>query len=409
MTDIDTSSYRLPVKSASENLRDFQGIQANQIGIDQAKLKLVNDHYENMIKDLNTLGPNPTSDQLLDTAKQSLKYKRITPDMYATFVSNVPKDPSQIPAYRDKIASQLMSTQEAVNFHYGSPSYINNGQQTTPVRQGPRGGPVAVGLPIQQQVPPTQEQVTPEGNRLTGPQNPQLPEGTGQARGGIPGQVSPMRASTSPAAPAGPATSQAPLFEEGKKMLADDQTLATAKLSDIKPAQQALGLMKNLQSGPGTEAWNNAVARLKAFNILSTGANDPTAIYQEVNKYMNQYVQKNGSRSDADLAQRAASNPNVGTQINPALMQLTRNQIGLDRAQAIRPGAFEGNDLSKYGKHASTFPAQIDHRALTIDLPMEPEERKALLDKMKDAKDTPEGKKFWKTLFIAKQQGILNQ
>lgn len=448
---IDTSSYRLPTTSSPlETAGKLGALQSQQLGIDKQKLDLLNQHFNIMNSELSTLANDPdvTKDKVigrLNSIADMLNMpQQVRQKMLAEFAPLTSQQ--EVKKHLDYTLLRGADTQQRLNEQYGKPGVIDTGQQIQPTRTGLRGGPLPVGGPIQIQEPPTTVVTTPEGPRRAGPQPPKLPVGFEQQPGGIPGQIVPSRVRalpvgpvTSPAVP-GPSTNfggtvtgaevgpntanarvaqgfepvgskagQAPMFEEGQKQLANDQELATQKLTAIKPALQALPLLKDLRTGPTTEGFNKAVAILKANNIIPTTANDPTAIYQEVNKKLSQYVASSpvGQRSDAAQTLAEASSPSPKTQINPALIKLTKDAIILDRVQAARPNAFEGNDLSKYGKHRSTFPASVDERAFGLDL-MEPEERNKLLQEMKKKQNTAEGKKFLKSLEIVDRLGYID-
>jgi hypothetical protein len=203
-----------------------------------------------------------------------------------------------------------------------------------------------------------------------------------------------------------------PLFEEGTKALTADQALAAQKMTAVKPALEAMKILPGLRSGPGTAQFNGAVAFLKANNLIPTDKeNDPTVVYQEANKYLSQYLKGRGDRSDADLAAAEKSSPNVGTQLNPALVKLTRTAIAQDRIEAARANTFTKSgrtDYQNYGAHRATFPQSIDDRAFGLDI-MPEGEANSLVSRMlkkyeKDPKDK-EATKFLKSYDIAKKEG----
>lgn len=461
MTDVDTSSYLKvqPQPALLDNVQKYQQIQSNGLGIDKQKLDLVNQRVSTMAKQFTGLANKPdlNEDDIRQQIQQDVQFGLVTPEMAATAISQIPAKatPQQLKAHLEQFVTNAMSMAEAVNFHYGTPGFVSNNQQQQPVLQGPQRGLIPTGPGIQMQPPPTTSSVA------TGA-NPNVPAGTPQQLGpyggsplpfpvqgppgalpagpvassAVPGQssnfggrvtgatvgpdqgpipVGPrLNATPGPAAPTGPSgpvTGTSPLFETGKAQYAQDQELATQKLTAIKPALQALPLLKGIMSGPGTASYTNAVAGLKAFGIIPTDVkDDPTAIRQEVVKKLNQYVSANpvGQRSDAAQTLAEASSPSPNVQILPALTKLTKDAIMLDRVQAARPGAFKDTDFSKYGSHRSTFPAKIDEKAFGLDL-MDPEDRQALLDQMKKKASTPEGKKFWNSLQTAKDSGVAYQ
>lgn len=482
MAEIDTSSYPKPgaypaQKSALEIASQLGGlkqqqqqIQANAIGIDQAKLDLTNQRYKIVSQKFLSLRNKPylSAQDIVNESQDAVKQGLSTPEQHAQFVTEIPskaalqrKYPQATPeqinqAYTqtlrdhiDKKVLQAEDTMAAINHVYGVPGASDNGQSITPTRQGLIGGPVPVGAPIQKQLPIETPVATPGGTQQLGPQTPQLPANALPVQGGLPGQYQPPRALpvgplTSPAIPGpssnlggtvlgatvepnrivprGPMVSQPPMFEEGRKQLAADQDLATQKLTAIKPILQALPYLKDLRTGPGTESFNKAVAFLKANNIISTNTkNDATAIYQEVNKKLHQYVSQSplAGRSDAAQTLSEASSPSLNAQINPALVKLTKDAIALDRVQAARGNGFideNGNarsDLQNYPTHRSTFPARMDERAFGLDT-MEPSERKSFIKDMasklksKNSDERFEANRFFKSLDIVDKQGLIN-
>ncbi len=192
------------------------------------------------------------------------------------------------------------------------------------------------------------------------------------------------------------------------KALDEDRATATQKMQAVKPMIQAVNLIGDLKTGIGTETYNKARAGLINAGIIDANANDPTVIYQEINKKLSNYISQSAiaNRSDAGQALAAASSPNVQGQLNPALVKLARDAVALDRVEAARANAFKGKP-AEYTKFRSEFPQSVDEKAFAIDL-LPPNERGDLIAKMKKEKDTEAGKKFWKSLAIADSQGLLN-
>lgn len=452
MADVSTESYPKPVQSNFMDVaKGYQQLESNKLGIDKQKIDLINQHTDFLLKELNSLPANATSDDMVQVGQRALNLKAITPDIFKEYIRNMPTDPSKVAGYRDYIANRASETRDAINHVYGANGFNNNGQQSTPTKQFLRGGPVASGLPIQQQPPVGMEVATPQGPQALGAQNPQLPPGAVPASG-IPGQFSPTpvkpvivtpgsnnrlgavpsRPSEPPMGepaspnervsqgfnslqPRGPMTGQPPMFEEGKKQLAQDQEVAKTKALNNVPALQAYKMLDGLRSGPGTDTWNKTIAFAKANGIIPIDTkNDPTAIYQEVNKKLAQFVQGNGTRSDADLAKKEESSPSVKTQISPALIKLTRDAIGLNNIDVALPNARSSENLSEYGNHRSNFTKNIDPRAFTYHL-LPNDEKKPLWDEMikqtriengKRVPTTATAKKFFESLDIVKKQGL---
>ena len=441
MAEIDTSSYPKAGagKSALETAAQFgaikqqsQAIEKTGISIAADKLKLLNEHFGIMNKELSNMAndPNITKDQVmqrLDGITKMLNMPQpVRQQMFNEF-QNI-RTPQELKQKLETALQRGMTTQEQINFAYGTPGTLDTGQTQQPVVTSVRPGFGMKGIapPVQHQLPPVTPTVEPGTGqpRMLGAQPYQPPPGplpvgpvtapgvkgsSSNFGGNVTGAEVGPNLPVQPLTPSGPATAPTPMFEEGKKALAADQELATQKLTSIKPAIQTLPYLKDIMAGPGTDGFTKAVAALKGFGILTTQANDPTAIRQEVVKKLAQYVASNpaGQRSDASQTLAEAASPSPGTQITPALIKLTKDSIVLDRVQAARANAFEGQDYSKYGKHRSTFPASIDERAFGLDL-MEPEERKKLAEEMFKKKNTFEGKKFWKSYKIVRDQDLID-
>lgn len=449
LTAIDTSSYPKPaaptnpldtVGKVIDIQRGQQALQSGALTVDKQKLDLVNQRFGEVAKTMTGLINKPDLDEtkVRQNFQNNVKLGYMTPEMAATAISQLPptqglKPQEAAAVLKQHLETQLthaMTIQEAINFHYGQPGTVPTGNATQPVVTSPQFGMRSTGLPIQQQMPPTTpgfDQNTgqsgytgPNPNAVTAP--PPMP-GTPMVPGSQPTPLPIARPDTAPATFAqrsnfGPAPP--PLFEEGKKAFTEDQAQALGRATALKPAEQALKLLPGLRSGPTTETFNKAVAALKANGIIDTEtANDPTAIYQEVNKKLSQYVGNNPnvSRSDAGQALAEAGSPSVSHQISPALIKLTRDAIALDRVQIARPNAYtdaNGNqrkDLQNYGQHRATFPQSIDERAFGLsDLPSDERQSlvKGMLDKYKKNPNDPEAKKFLRSYDIAKKQGFLN-
>lgn len=416
MAEVDTSSYRLPTTPGFlDTAQKYQTLESNKIGIDQQKLKLMNDHFQIANQEMATIADDPTITP--DKAKTKLENFAKTvgmPDpvkqhMMIEFSSA--KTPEEIRTVAKNALTRGMETQQRINKVYGVPGSIDTGQVRQPTLQRTGQAPVPAGAPIQVQAPIDTPVATPGGVQQLGPQAPQLPAGAVPVPGGIPGQFKSKLPIAAPMTPAGPMVSQPPMFEEGKKQYAEDQALAADRMTAIKPALQALPLLEGLRTGPTTEGFNKIIATLKANNIIDTGVNDPTAVYQEVSKKLAQYVGGSplANRSDAGQILAEASSPSPKTQINPALVKLTRDAIMLDRVQAARANAYKSNDFSQYGKHRATFPQSIDEKAFGLDI-IKPEERQKLVGDMaeslksKDAGERAKAEKFFKSLRIAKEQ-----
>lgn len=442
--DVDTSSYPKPVAVPPTNPLDTlgkitaiqqgqQGLQSGALTIQKQQYDLVNSRFSEFAKTLTGLrnDPNLDEDKLRKWAETQVKLGYATPEMAGTFITQLPpthglKPPEARQALVDNIDTNLthaMTIKEALDYHYGQQGLADTGGSQQPIATSPKFGVRSTGLPIRNTLPPTAGGFDENGQPAFAPPAPNAvaappvapivgataPPAQTPLPLARPAQAPPEQATVAQRfAPAAP-----PLFNEGKQAYTEDQGQALARATAMKPAEQALKLLPGLRSGPTTEAFNKAVATLKANGIIDTEEHDPTVIRQVVDKKLAQYVQGSpvGQRSDAAQALSEAASPSAKIQLNPALIKLTRDALALDRVQVARPNAFEGKNYQDYGKHRATFPQSIDERAFGLG-DMEPKERqdlvKSMITKYQKNPNDPEAKKFLKSYDIAKKQGFVN-
>jgi hypothetical protein len=411
--EANVDMYRQPEpKSAQEYASGYnqidlqnQALQRGNVGIAKDKLELVNKQFELMNHELSTLASDPTIDKAKAAERLNTfaKTYNFPPEVSQHMIGELNQAPD-VKSFAINSIKRGLDTVQQLNLAAGKSDAVDTGDQIQPgITASPLmgGGFKPAGPPINKQLPIGQPTVD---NRKGSPTfgQPGVVGPRGDAFAPPPPTPTPsLRSAVQPPPPAQQsgfvATGTPPLFEEGKKAKAADQEAATQKLTAIKPALLALDMMSGLRSGPGTETWNKAVAALKANGIISTEkTNDPTAIYQEVNKYMNDYLSRRGGSTDAARDQLMKSSPDLGTQINPALIKLTQTAIAQDRIEAARPSMFKGNDFQNYGKHRADFPAAMDERAFIVDK-MSPEERQNLgkeLLKLKSSKSEADRDKY---------------
>lgn len=435
MVDLNTDSY--PKAAAPVNPLDIAGklstLQSQKLQIDQQKLDQANQALQYMTRAITAIGPDGNPDQYKKAARDAARTFNIPNNMVQTWDQKVDNYKGDMKRFYDEALTQSATHQEMFN-HYLKRNIIDTGgnKVVTPGAGSPRIGP-QIGDNISNQVPPTfgrtqddpnkpnyggtvnvGEQPPPTYNRLGA--TPQLPIGP-MGINNLPANPlmrkgeTPISADVMPPTNLGSFTTGLPIgTEEGLKQRTADQQMATQKMTAIKPLMLAWPKILELErSGPGTQTWNDSVAFLKTWGIVPTQADgkDPTQIFQEVNKYMNQYVSRGGNRSDSEQAQKEMSNPNVTKQILPALKNLTKNTVAQDRIEAARAGAFESRDVSRYGEHASQFPQTMHNEASSIDFLPENERKKKYNEMKEKAKSgNAEAIKFLKTLDTMRKQKI---
>lgn len=444
--DVDTSSYRTneaPQISALDTAAKLGGIQAQaqgierqKIGIESDKLKLLNERlgvlgkeYTTLLADPDVVNGTPAAPQKIAAVGQRMVNLGAMPAAtFGEFAKSIPTDPKQSMQFIEQQMARIQSISEATAYHLGDKGAIDTGQAIQPILTSPKPGfgVRSAGPAIQKQIPPGTPVIDEKNQeRLQGPQAPQVAPGGAVA---APPPVSrlpvapiggPANVNAGPAPvtnkdqaqlPRGPAVGQPVLFEEGRKAHVADYQQSAETLAGTRPLVQAYKLIDefNPRTGPGTETWNKWIAALKANNILPTEAkNDPTAIYQEINKKMSQFVQQMGAPSDKQQALQMESNPNMKSQILPALKKLTYDTIALQRARAILPYMFEGKNYQDYQNEKGKNVNQISEQALMLDH-MKTDERKTLIAKMQKERNSFEGKKFWLTLNAVDRGNVID-
>lgn len=453
MTEVDTSSYpkaTMPV-SPLETAGKVGALHQQKLQIDAAKMDQANKALGFMTRAMGSLGPNATKEEYAAVAQNAVNQGLVPQAQLNSYMERLQKAPTAQAFYNEFITA-ASETQKQMDYHLGVMGNNATGQTVTPTvrSQQPGFGERPVGMPVQQQLPPSTPTVNPDTGQpqMLGPVPAVAAPGAAVGPAPLPAQrpsslpvERPMAAApaptTGPTGPTvrrtdlepatfaeridaafprstGPATGPNPLFEEGKKAYTEDQRNSGQRAFAIKPAIQALKLMPGLATGPGTEQFNQLVAAAKAWGIVDTKAeSDPTALRQELNKKLAQYVGSSpiGQRSDAQQALAEAGSPNPKVQITQALQNLTRDAIALDRVQILKPNAFKGEKFADYVKHGGNFPTTVDERALTLDL-MDDKERDRLVAKMKsdykndDIAAKKKATRFFETVDLAKTAKI---
>ncbi len=426
----DVSSYNQPLPVSPLDVAGKVGsLQQQKLSIDQAKLDQANQGLTYMTRAMGALGPDATKEQYIKAAEQAVKMGLVPPQQLKVFAEKAAAAPDS-KSFFNEFMTSAATAQEQIALHIGrnkdmqDQKNIYSGVERSPLHGG--GFSPATRMPVQ--IAPGTPGYNPQNEQVF--EQPEGPSGVvsvPRARPALPVE----RPASGPTGPTRDITAEtptsianrleplkagpSPLFAEGKDAYSKDQLLASGKAQAIKPAIQALRLMgPGLATGPGTAQFNDLVAMAKAWGLVNIKEDsDPTVVRQEIEKKLAQYVGSSpvGQRSDAAQTLAEAGSPNPKKQILPALQNLTRDAVALDRVQMLAPQAFKGNDYQNYVKHKGNFPNSIDEKALTLDL-IEDGEREKLVSKMKrdyregDAAAKKRATKFFETVDLAKQAKI---
>ena len=433
----DTSSYNQPLPVSPLDVAGKVGsLQQQKLQIDQAKLDQANQGLTYMTRAMGALGPDASKEQYIKAAEQAVKMGLVPPQQLKVFAEKAATAPDSKTFFNEFMTS-VATAQEQIAYHIGKnkdiqdQSNIYSGVER-PVTQGGGFAP-ATRMPVQM-APGTEyydeenqaRKLPPAGPSGVVPVAPAAAAPMPRPRPALPAEQ-PISGATGPTVDrtaetpttisnrleplkAGPS----PLFGEGKDAYTKAQLTASGKAQAIKPAIQALRLMPGLSTGPGTAQFNDLVAAAKAWGLVNIKEDsDPTVLRQELEKKLAQYVGNSpiAARSDASQILAEAGSPNPKKQILPALQNLTRDAIALDRVQILKPNAFKGTDYQNYIKHEGNFPQSVDEKALTLDL-MDDKERNSLVSKMQrdyekgDAATKKKATRFFETLKLAKDAKI---
>lgn len=429
----DISSYNQPLPVSPLDIAGKVGsLQQQKLAIDQAKLDQANQALGYMTRAMGSLGPNASKEQYIGVAQNAVKMGLVPQNMLNIFVDRVNAAPDSQTLYREFMTA-AKEHQQQIQMYSGAPAtaqdqkyvyqgtvdpltggfkpatkmpvqiapgtsgYNEQNQQVFEQPAGPSGiVPAAPAAPV-----PRARPALPVERPVSGPTGPTR-DITAETPTTVSNRLEPLKAGPSP------------LFAEGKEAYTKAQLLASGKAQAIKPAIQALRLMPGLSTGPGTAQFNDLVAAAKAWGLINIKEDsDPTVLRQELEKKLAQYVGSSpiAARSDASQILAEAGSPNPKKQILPALQNLTRDAIALDRVQILKPNAFKGTDYQNYIKHEGNFPQSVDEKALTLDL-LDDAERSKLVSKMQrdyekgDMAAKKKATRFFETLQQAKEARI---
>ncbi len=413
---IDTSSYPKSVAppNALDTLGKVQSIQSGALTIDKQKLDLINQRYEDMSRGLAGIAtdPNFNEDKLRQFFTNQVKMQRMPAEMAAQTISSLPPTQGMKPAEASATLKQWVKEKlihastihEAINNYAGTPAEKQDqastyqGVQQSALQGG--GFTPATRMPIQ--LPPTQPNVNNQPTLPNKEPNPNYLQpgvvGPAASSGVYPAQPQNNLPVASPAVPTpqsrprglpisgatGPTVNRGnefdnrfdaafpnkvvtgpPVgFELGQRQRQQELETATAKATALKPLEEAYNLAKEVDmTGIGSENLNKIRSGLFNAGLVKQDEKNPAVLYQMLNKNLAQFVDKNGSRSDADLAIKESSNANAKSQLQPALLHMVQKIIGREKIEMARPQAFEGNELQNYPKHSAGFPTSQDERA----------------------------------------------
>lgn len=446
----DTSSYPKPV--AGQNPLDIAGklgsLQSQKLDIDQKKLSQANEALTYLTRGLNSLGPNPTKQQLVNMGQNLVNMNLAPPAMVQTMNAQIPDDPAKMPAFVDQLRTQTAEHKDMMDYHLGNIRKDSTGANDvfSQVPGNPRAPIIQRGqLPLQE--PPTQETTVSRINPETGEkeyekrtlgggrpspgivpagrlgavpsQQPFAPPSVDQSMPSHPfmqpgeqvkkTEVLPpvvARQGVPLAPPLGESEALVNVAGDSGKQYAVALDRAKNFQNDTYPLAQALPALERLGTkgtGPGTETLN----QIKSFalsNIPGVKESDFKGTVKDfdiLKKYLTQSARGTGDTGTNDkLAAAFAGNPSVGIS-NAANVDVVKSALSLRRMQHAIDQDFIAQKLpaSQYSKYVAAHTQDMDPRAFGIDM-MTPDKIKKIKESFKTQ---TEADRFEKSLALAQR------
>lgn len=178
MAEVQTGFYQnVPQVNPLERIKQVGDIAQQAVGIEQAKLNLINQRFGIMTKQLSTFAndPNATPDKIMQWGQNLVKQGLIPAKMWAQEVAQLPaptgnaqQDAAALQAHLKQKLISMGNTQEAVNWQYGQQNLVDRGGQLQPIVSSPMFGVRESGAPIAKTLSPTERGAPVE---IVGPNN----------------------------------------------------------------------------------------------------------------------------------------------------------------------------------------------------------------------------------------------
>lgn len=322
MANDPRAAFNLPQFAQSVNT-----MKAQQIGIDKAKLDLANQQLGTLTQQVTKLvnKPDLTHEDVWGEIALTAKNFKLPGAVIAQMVSDVPEDPKQLKPFLQQFLISIQDKATQLQAQTPNVTFVNNGQQQTPVNVNPNAGPIApVGAPIQNKVAPgnleTIEQDAVGNKHVVS----RTPEGAIVSTRPVPGSGTPA-ASSGNGPRAGTGWTNLTPGQAADINAAQQEVQSIRSVGDQAPTQRninqkILQLSKVADSGPGTQKWQNAMGAVSSLWGGTAQVNN----YQELGKFLEKNAITNmqamgGPPSDARLS--AAMAANGSTQFNAGALQ----------------------------------------------------------------------------------------
>jgi hypothetical protein len=361
---------------------------------------------------------NATRQQVIDMLNKGGAAGVIPSDILAKEIASVPTDEKQIPTYVQQLRDSALSAEQNFKLHYGAPGTMNRGPDVVGTNTNLYTGAVAPagsGIPLgvtpewwNTQIPdyknPTNGQpefmtngmLMERAKRGVGAPPPPPVPGATAAPAPTPGTPGPggapvvapgtsMPGAPVPPVPTGPRPDDKAKWEASSALYARDLEASTTYQQRIFPLAQVASILASgdVTTGQGADALNRAKSFLQTA-AASMGWDAQTiqqAKYDEVTKYMQQYVNAQGmsARSDQALASAITGNPSshLSTLANK---EVVKPLLAVERMKQMATQDFKagGGHPNDYMDFLSKWQTEHDPRAFLFDMLDDGQRRKML-------------------------------
>jgi hypothetical protein len=378
-----------------------------------------------------------TRQQIIDMFNRGAATGLLPSDIVSKSIAEVPTDPTKIPAYIQQLRTSALAAGDQFKVHYGVPGTVNTGPAVVPTMTSPVTGAVTVapgsiplGMTPEQWNAPIPDYKDPKtgqpalktvGQALTeaGFKNPGAPAPAGAAAPPVPAPAPAPPGAPAPGAtaapapvPLGPRPDDKARWDASSALYARDLEGSTTYQQRIFPLAQVASILASgdVTTGQGADALNRAKSFLQTA-ATSMGWDAQTiqqAKYDEVAKYMQQYVNAQGmsARSDQALASAITGNPSshLSTIANK---EVIKPLLAVERMKQMALADFKAS--SGHGNDYMTFLNEWqnthDPRAFLVDLLDDKQ-----VDKMLAGMNKNDRLRFDKTLKVVEANpGIMGQ
>lgn len=364
--------------------------QQKQQTLDTGKLEQSIKTQTNLRQGLGSLMQKPdlSPNDVLGFMSTQLQAGAVTPQVVAAEIQSMPSDPGQLRQWLTQHYQSALSGETQLRAMTPTPTLVDQGGTAKYVDTNALTNPGIIGTQFTKTLTPS-EQVTQTATYQNGQPGTKpmaqvaREQGLGNlVPGGTPGQS--ISNGRYPGAQGGGGfnptqapTGESTAMEGSAKQWDADRANAGNVAGRIYQLQSALGALQKGDTGPGSDAVNNAKSFLLARTDLAKylPGVDPEKVqaYDEANKYLTQYASAKagslGASTDFKLATTLAGNASTHIS-NLAAQDVVKANIGLERMDKAMTDAFAATGLpaNQYANWKLQWAGKVDPRVFIADV-----------------------------------------